>query len=173
MKKNICLIGYMGSGKSTVGRIVADRLGMDFKDTDELIEKEEGRSIPDIFRDSGEPYFRELEYRLMTKIAGKGDMTGTVLSTGGGLPVDVRNRELLKRAGTVIYLKASCESLGKRIGDDMGRPLLESGDRLKKIRDMLGYREPIYAGCADHILVTDKLSVEETVQAVLEYSGIE
>lgn len=162
----------MGSGKSTVGRIIADKLGMSFKDTDELIERSQGRSIPDIFKDNGEAYFRELENKLMTELSEEGSNTGTVLSTGGGLPVDERNRELLGKTGTVIYLKASPECLAERIGNDTGRPLLESGDRLLKIKDMLKFRGPIYEECADHILVTDKLNVEETVTALLEYFKI-
>lgn len=162
----------MGSGKSTVGRIIADKLDMTFKDTDELIERSQGRSIPDIFKDNGEAYFRELENKLMTELAKEGRDTGTVLSTGGGLPVDERNRELLKKTGTVIYLKASAECLAGRIGDDTGRPLLESGDRFLKIKEMLRFRGPVYEECADHILVTDGMSVEETVTALLDYFKI-
>ena len=165
--KNICLIGYMGSGKTTVGRLVAGKLAMELKDTDELITMKEGRSISDIFSNDGEAYFRELENRLLNELAKEGKLKDTVLSTGGGLPVDVRNRPLLKRIGTVIYLKASAASLNERVGDDTGRPLLDADDRLSRIEDMLKIRGPIYEECADHIIETDSLSIEETVTEVV------
>ena len=167
MDKNICLIGYMGSGKTTVGRMLAERLDMDFEDTDELIVKNEGRSIPDIFRDEGEAYFRRLETDLMKKLASDGELTDTVLSTGGGLPVDKNNRPLLKEVGTVVYLKAKPECLNTRVGNDSNRPLLASEDRLLKIRDMLAFRGPIYEECADIIIDTDELDAGETVDKII------
>lgn len=167
LDKNICLIGYMGSGKTTAGIMIADRLNMEFKDTDEMITEFEGRSIPQIFSDDGETYFREVENRLITLLAGKDALKNTVLSTGGGLPVDKRNRPLLKDIGCVIYLRASAECLFKRIGDDTNRPILNTDDRLAKIKDMLKIRGPIYEACADRIIDTDALSIEETVKAVI------
>ena len=171
MDRNICLIGYMGSGKTTVGQELAARLDMRFEDTDELIVRREGRSIPDIFRDDGEAYFRELETNLLRELSEDRGVKNTVLSTGGGLPVDKRNRPLLKAVGCVVYLRASAECLCKRIGNDTNRPLLNTEDRLKKIHDMLDLRGPVYEDCADHIVDTDALSLEETVERVIKIIG--
>lgn len=168
---NICLIGYMGSGKSTVGRMLAGKLDREFMDTDDLITENEGRSIPEIFRDSGEPYFRGLEYGLLKRLADEEPVKGIVLATGGGIPVDERNRALLKKTGTVIYLRSSAESLCERVGNDTNRPLLNAPDRLKKIREMLKYRGPLYEECADIIIDTDEMSAEETVDYILKLPG--
>lgn len=157
----------MGSGKTTVGRMLAERLGMGFEDTDELIIKSEGRSIPDIFRDDGEAYFRKLETDLMKRLVDRSEFKGTVLSTGGGLPVAESNRPLLKEIGTVVYLRAKPECLRERVGNDPNRPLLASKDRLTKIRDMLAFRGPIYEECADIIIDTDELNAEETVDKIV------
>ena len=164
---NICLIGYMGSGKTTAGRLVAEKLGMELKDTDEMITIREGRSISDIFREDGEAYFRKLENVLLNELAGNGGLKGIVLSTGGGLPVDERNRPLLKSTGTVIYLKASARCLNERVGNDTGRPLLNTNDRLLKIESMLKERGPVYEACADHIINTETLSAEETADHII------
>lgn len=158
----------MGSGKTTVGRMIAKRLGFDFKDTDELITGLEGRSIPDIFKESGEPYFRDLETGVLGEIVKRGN-DRIVLSTGGGLPVAEKNRPLLKAAGTVVYLRASAQCLNERVGNDDNRPLLEARDRLARIQDMLRYRGPIYEECADIVIDTDSMSAEETVDAVLKH----
>ena len=167
MNRNICLIGYMGSGKTTVGKALAERLCMEFQDTDELIVKREGRSIPDIFGDDGEAYFRALETELLTELAGGEMDVKTVLSTGGGLPVDERNRHLLRKIGRVVYLRAEAQCLNLRIGNDTNRPLLASGDRLDKIRSMLKIRGPIYEECADIVIDTDELDIEETVDGII------
>ncbi len=163
---NICLIGYMGSGKTTVGRLLADALSCDFEDTDVMIVEREGRPISDIFAEEGEPYFRQLETDLLNDIYDKG-LSKTVLSTGGGLPVTDRNRPILKKIGKVIYLRAEAESLYNRVKEDKGRPLLETGDKLKKIREMLALRGPIYEEAADIIIDTDHLDEEQTVKEIV------
>lgn len=163
---NICLIGYMGSGKTTVGRLLADVLSYDFEDTDNMIVEREGRPISDIFAKDGEPYFRRLETDLLNDLYNNG-LNGTVLSTGGGLPVDKKNRPILKKIGKVIYLRARAESLYMRLKEDKGRPLLETDDKLKKIREMLAVRGPIYEETADIIIDTDHIDEEQTAEAIV------
>ena len=165
---SICLIGYMGCGKSSVGRYVAGQLGMDFKDTDAMIEESEGRTIPEIFKESGESFFRELEHKLLTELSGEKALRRNVFSTGGGIVMDERNRELIKGLGTVFYLRAKPGTLYKRVGTGDGRPLLETDDMYKKICDMLTVRGPVYEECADHIIDTDELDMEGTAKKVLE-----
>ena len=168
-RNNICLVGYMGSGKSTVGRMAAGRLCLDFADTDELIVKRENRSIPDIFKTDGESFFRKLETELLEELSGDKGIENTLLSTGGGIILTEGNRALLKQIGTVIYLRAEADTLYERVRNDTGRPLLSTGDVRGRIREMLKIRTPMYEDAADFIIDTDSLSVEQTVLAV---SGI-
>ncbi|MCR4808089.1 MAG: shikimate kinase [Lachnospiraceae bacterium] len=153
---NICLIGYMGSGKSSAGRLAAEILGYDFDDTDDIIVRREGRPITEIFEKNGEAYFRGLETGTLKELCESGS-ENVLLSTGGGLPVKVENRALLKRFGKVIYLRADAGTLYERVKEDKGRPLLNTDDKLKKIREMLDFRGPIYEEAADHIIDTDDL----------------
>lgn len=163
---NICLIGYMGSGKTTAGRLAADMLAYDFDDTDEIIIRREGRTIPEIFEKNGEAYFRGLETGTLKELCESGD-ENVLLSTGGGLPVRTENRILLKRFGTVIYLRASAETLYERVKEDRGRPLLETEDKFGKIREMLDFRGPIYEEAADHIIDTDDLDLSHVAKEIV------
>ena len=159
--RNIILIGYMGSGKSTVGRKAAKAVEYIFLDTDDLIEKEEGMTISKLFEEKGEPYFREKETETIKKlIAGS---KGNIIATGGGLPMKAGNAELLKELGTVIYLKAETETLMKRLSGDTARPLLQNGDLREKIETMLAIRGPVYEACADLVLQTDDMSFYEII----------
>ena len=166
--RNICLIGYMGSGKTTVGRLVAERLGLAFADTDEMIVMREGRSIPDIFREDGEAYFRKLEEELIAELSEDIGLMNTVLSTGGGIVLSPLNRKNLKKTGKVIYLRASAECLYDRVRNDTGRPLLDTEDVLTRIKEMLAVRSALYEEAADVILDTDGLDICQTVTAVAE-----
>lgn len=163
---NICLIGYMGSGKSSAGRLAAKLLEYDFDDTDDIIVRREGCSIPEIFKKNGEAYFRGLETGTLKELCESGD-ENVLLSTGGGLPVKAENRVLLKKFGTVIYLRARAETLYERVKDDTGRPLLETDDRLKKIREMLDFRGPLYEETADCIIDTDDLDLSGVVNEIV------
>lgn len=159
--KNIILIGYMGSGKSTVGRKAAKAVEYTFLDTDALIEQEEGMTIAKLFEEKGEAYFREKETETIQKlIAGP---KGNIIGTGGGLPMKDGNAELLKELGTVIYLKADTETLVKRLSNDKVRPLLRNGDLREKIETMLAVRGPVYEACADLVLQTDNMSFYEII----------
>lgn len=134
--QSLVLIGFMGSGKTTLGVKLSYRLRMPVEDTDRLIERREGRSVSEIFADDGEEYFRRLETELLEELAEKAG--GRIYSVGGGTPVREENRRLLKRLGRVIYLKASPETVYERIRDDATRPLLQCPDPLGRIRQLLG-----------------------------------
>ena len=159
--KNIVLIGYMGCGKSTVGRKAAKALGYTLLDTDVLIEKEEGMSIAKLFEAKGEEYFRKKETETIKRlIAGK---KGNIIATGGGLPMTEGNPELLKELGTVIYLKAENETLVKRLSNDRARPLLKNVNLQEKVETMLAIRGPVYEACADVVLQADKMSFYQII----------
>jgi shikimate kinase len=159
--KNIVLVGYMGSGKSTVGRKAAKAMGYDFLDTDVLIEKEEGMTIAKLFEEKGEAYFRERETKIIQRLID--DPKGKIIATGGGLPMKEGNAELLRELGTVIYLKAKTDTLLRRLSGDHVRPLLKNGDLREKIEAMLAVRGPVYEACADLILQTDNMSFYEII----------
>jgi len=159
--RNIILIGYMGSGKSTVGRKAAKAVEYNFLDTDALIEKEEGMTISKLFEEKGEPYFREKETETIRKLIA--EPKGNIIATGGGLPMKEGNAELLKELGTVIYLKAETDTLMKRLSGDNARPLLKNGDLREKIETMLAIRGPVYEATADLVLQTDNMSFYEII----------
>ncbi|MBQ7864260.1 MAG: shikimate kinase [Lachnospiraceae bacterium] len=159
--RNIILIGYMGSGKSTVGRKAARAVEYNFLDTDALIEKEEGMTIAKLFEEKGEPYFREKETETIRKLIA--EPKGNIIATGGGLPMKEGNAELLKELGTVIYLKAGTDTLLKRLSGDTARPLLKNGDLREKIETMLAIRGPVYEATADLVLQTDNMSFYEII----------
>lgn len=159
--RNIILIGYMGSGKSTVGRKAAKAVEYNFLDTDALIEKEEGMTISKLFEEKGEPYFREKETETIKRLIA--EPKGNIIATGGGLPMKDGNAELLKELGTVIYLKAGTDTLMKRLSGDNARPLLKNGDLREKIETMLAIRGPVYEATADLVLQTDNMSFYEII----------
>ena len=159
--RNIILIGYMGSGKSTVGRKAAKAVKYSFLDTDDLIEKEEGMTVAKLFEEKGEPYFREKETETIKRLIA--EPKGNIIATGGGLPMKAGNAELLKDLGTVIYLKAETDTLVKRLSGDTARPLLKNGDLREKIETMLAVRGPVYEACADMVLQTDNMSFYEII----------
>ena len=160
-KRNIVLIGYMGSGKSTVGRKAARALEFEFLDTDALIEQEEAMTIANLFKEKGESYFRQKETELVEKLLL--GPKGRIIATGGGLPMREENRELLKKLGTVVYLKAETDTLLKRLSGDTTRPLLQQGELREKIESMLKVRNPVYEETADLILQTDAMSFYEII----------
>lgn len=161
--KNIILIGYMGSGKSTVGRKAARAVEYNFLDTDMLIEEEEGTTISKLFEEKGESYFREKETEVICRLME--EPKGNIIATGGGLPMKDENAELLKKLGTVIYLKAEVDTLVKRLSGNgsNARPLLQNGDLREKIETMLTVRGPVYESCADVVLQTDDMSFYEII----------
>lgn len=165
--ENVVLIGYMGSGKSTVGKFLAMVYGYDFIDTDELIEIKEGMSINNIFAEKGEDYFRQLETKVLVDLKGK--LRNTVIATGGGMSVKEENRPLLKELGKVFYLKANYDTTYKRVSGGNGRPLLnnlEGNSLYQRIKEMTAIRTPIYTEVADVVIDTTQIDEQEVARQI-------
>ena len=160
---NLALIGFMGTGKTSVGRLVAEQLGFDFLDTDELIQSRTGRTIADIFAKEGEPAFRAIEKQVVQELSKR---EKTVISTGGGLPTNAENLTALKSFALVVCLWASPEKIWERVRNQSHRPLLHDANPQKKIRELLAMREPFYKQ-ADVLINTDLRSVREAAQQIV------
>ena len=158
---NIVLCGFMGSGKSVIGKELAAKLNLKFVDTDELIQKEENLKISEIFKIHGEEYFRNLETSLIEKLSYQ---SGTVISLGGGLAANPKNHEFLKKCGTIVLLDCGIEETLKRISGDQSRPLTAGGkeDIIKRYNE----RSPIYKGIAD-IVVDSSGEISKTLNSLL------
>ena len=148
---NIFLVGLMGAGKTSIGRLLAKRLGKAFVDCDHEIERVTGVRIAVIFEIEGEPGFRAREARMLAQLVQGGNM---VLATGGGAVLAPENRKLLARNGTVIYLRAAVHDLWNRTRHDRSRPLLRSGDSLATLERLYTERDPLYREVADIIVDT-------------------
>ena len=158
-KSSVFLIGMMGAGKSTVGRHLAKALNYKFFDTDQLIEKQENRTIEAIFKESGESYFRNIERNIINQFENK----KCVYSTGGGLPIYNKNIHKLKDIGQVIYLKTSIgELLNNRIKNNSSRPMFKDAISFE---NLLKQREPIYCE-ADFVVTTDSKTPEEIASEI-------
>ncbi len=169
--ENIILTGYMGCGKTTVGKHVAKRLGYTFVDTDEMIVEQQHRSINEIFADDGETAFRVMETELLKQmIDAKRDHM--VVATGGGMPIREENRRLLAVLGRVVYLKAGPETIYGRVKEDTARPLLQCENPMKRIEEMLAIREPLYEAGAAVIVDVDGLRQAETASEIIERCGL-
>ncbi|HHX51482.1 MAG TPA: shikimate kinase [Clostridia bacterium] len=164
MKTNIVLIGFMGVGKTSVGRRVAEILNKEFIDTDQEIERITGLPIMEIFNKYGEIRFRSEEKLVIAKLSNK---TNCVISTGGGAILDGGNVEALKRHGVLICLKASPEKIQTRVKKRGGRPLLQRNKSVEYIQELLDEREQYYATHADHVMDTTNLNIQETVEEIL------
>ena len=160
---NLALIGFMGAGKTSVGRLVAEQLHFEYLDTDELIVSRTGRSITEIFKTDGEPAFRALEQQVVNELTGR---ERTVICTGGGLPTNPQNLASLKTHALVVCLWASPEKIWERVKNQTHRPLLHDPDPQKKIRELLAARERFYKQ-ADVLLNTDIRSAREVAQQVV------
>lgn len=161
--QNLALIGFMGTGKSSVGQWLAAHLDFTYLDTDHVIEARTGKSISDIFAQDGEPAFRDWERRVVKELETR---TRTVISTGGGLPVDESNLASLKSHSLVVCLWATPERILERVGSQTHRPLLHGPEPLAKIRQLLAAREPFYRR-ADVLVNTEMRSVREVALHVL------
>lgn len=166
---NIVLLGFMGTGKTSVGKILAAKLGWVFLDTDAMIEKEVGAPVRDIFKASGEPAFREMEAKTVGLVA---MMDKAVISTGGGVPLLESNVRELERNGVTICLTATPETILERVKDEADvRPLLKDGDPSMKIRKLLSDRRAAYAR-AKHQVATDGLTPDQVAAKVLAAAGL-
>lgn len=163
---NIFLIGPMGAGKSTIGRKLAKKLKLQFFDSDQEIENRTGARIPLIFEIEGEQGFRTRESDIIDELTKYSDI---VLATGGGAVLDSANRRKLKERGVVVYLRADIKQLLKRTSRDTKRPLLNTGDRKKKMQELMKERASIYEKAADLIVDTDKHPVPKIVDKICKY----
>lgn len=162
---NIVLIGYRGTGKSTVGQLLAARLGREIVSTDAEIVERAKRPIPEIVAREGWEYFRDLESDVCRDLAGRDQL---VIDTGGGAILRPQNVEVLKKNGTLFWLTASVETIAKRIGGDNQRPSLTGTKSfVDEIQDVLRERTLKYQSAADHIIATDDRSIDQIVEALL------
>ncbi|HYR87607.1 MAG TPA: shikimate kinase [Terriglobia bacterium] len=159
-QSRIYLIGFMGAGKTTVGRRLAKKLGWKFIDLDREIERREGRRIAQIFRDNGEPYFRSLEQRCLEAIASS---PSAVIALGGGTFIDPRNRELVEKSGLSVWLKVSFAKVADRVKIDGKRPKFGNKDQAERLYQS---REPFYALARVHVS-TDTTSPESVANEII------
>ena len=169
--RNIVLIGFMGSGKSTIGIKLSYRLRRVVEDTDKLIVRKTGRNISDIFAKEGETYFRELETDMLKSLCETCSLKHSqkIISVGGGTPVREENRELLKQLGTVVYLRLRPETVYNRLKGDTTRPLLQGDNPEEKIRALMDARKNAYESCADLIIDVDDKDMVTIVDLIEEY----
>ncbi len=159
----ITLTGFMGSGKTTVGKVLADFLGCPFMDLDDLIVKKAGKSIPGIFAEDGEPAFRQLEARLLRQTVEKYTENTVVLALGGGAVTAPASAALLREKTVCIYLRATLETLLQRLeGETAGRPLADAS-----LADRLAAREPLYEETAHVVIDTDGLTPDEVADEII------
>ena len=173
-KTNICLIGFMGTGKSTSGKLVAQQLGKDFLETDEIIVQKAGKSIPEIFSEDGELRFREFEIETIREASSAID---TVFSLGGGAVLNQINIMYMRQSSVIICLEARPEIIHERILHDgkETRPLLAKSDPLQEIKKLLAIRAPFYAAATDLTIDTSDNDIDDIVAQIInlyeEYKG--
>jgi shikimate kinase len=155
-RDNLYLVGLMGAGKTTVGRLLARHYGCVFRDSDHEIEARTGVRIPLIFEIEGEAGFRKREEAMIAELTA---LSGIVLATGGGAVLSAANRENLRRNGVVIYLCGTPEHLYERTRHDRNRPLLQTDDPLARLRELYRERDPLYREVADIVVDTGRQSV--------------
>jgi len=163
--KNIILVGFMGTGKSVVGKLLAKKLNRDFLESDDMIEAKEKMPIKDIFEKKLEPYFRLVEKEVIKEAAKRENI---IISAGGGAIIDEDNFNNLKNNGIIICLKASPETILKRTKGLKTRPLLNVPDPKKRIEDLLAKRE-LYYNKADYSIDTDNLSIDDVVLKIITF----
>jgi len=160
---NIYLVGFMGAGKTSIGRLVAKKLRHEFVEMDTVIEEQETLKIVDIFAEKGETYFRDLEKKLLKELATRNNL---VVSCGGGVICDEQNLKLLKNSGIVFSLTVSAETAYERTKKDVSRPILNVSDPLAKIRELLAVRNKYYAQ-AHYKINTEENSIEELADKIV------
>jgi shikimate kinase len=169
MADRLLLVGMMGAGKTTIGELIASRLGWKFLDSDAQVLAATGRTVPDIFADDGEPAFRVEESRVLAEAVT--DPAPVVISVAGGAVLSEANRALLASSGVVVWLRADPATLGRRVGSGAGRPLL-SDDPVESLAALDEIRRPLYASVAHLVVDVDDLTPEDVVERVLARSGL-
>ena len=162
-KRNIYLVGPMGAGKSTIGRVLAAELHLGFRDSDKVIEERTGADIPWIFDMEGEEGFRDRESAVLSELSTDSNV---VIATGGGIILRAHNREVMSASGYVCYLTASIEQLVERTARDKKPPLLQVENPRQKIVELLALRDPLYREAADFIINTDRRSPKLVAQEI-------
>ena len=165
MKKNIYLIGFMGVGKSTIGRLLAEETKGELVEMDETIEAEQNTTISEIFAKYGEIYFRDLESELVVRT---GEKRGQIVSCGGGAVLRPENVENMKRNGTIVFLKATPETIYERVRYSNNRPLLNGNMNAEYIAGLMEKRRVLYESAADITITTDGKNAMEIVHQILE-----
>jgi len=166
MKSSIALIGFMGTGKTAVGKALAERLGKEFIELDALIEKKAGKPIPEIFAQDGEIAFRELEIAAARAVAWRKNV---VVACGGGIVLNRINIDRLKQECVIVYLTATPGVIWRRVSrGDGGRPLLDVDNPRLRIQEMLKFRKPLYEHAADIAVDTSKLDVDSVVEEIIK-----
>ena len=160
---HIVIIGFMGSGKTRVGKRLSKDLGLEFVDVDKVITKRMNLTVKDIFRRFGEPFYRALETTTIKALIQ--DEERKVISLGAGLPMQEQNKKYINQLGTVVYIKGSADTLKKRL-EGNSNPLLEGDDSDEKIKKLLKQRDPVYAGFADIQVVTGVKTFDELIEEI-------
>ncbi|WP_146510720.1 shikimate kinase AroL [Thalassoglobus neptunius] len=170
----VTLIGYRATGKSTVGQLLASRLGWDFVDTDDQIVSVSGKSIAEIFREDGEPHFRELERQQLQRELSR---EHAVISSGGGAILNEQTRQLMRESGPVVWLSASVETIVERLKEDAAstgsRPSLTGEGLVEEVESVLRSRLPLYSEAASFVIETDERTVDEIVDEIMSQLGPE
>ncbi len=166
MSNHIILIGYMGCGKTTLGKKISFRKKIALLDTDKMIEQKQRKTISEIFDEDGEAAFRMMETECLKEIMSYSDRY--VISVGGGLPLKEENRKLLKELGCVFYLRARPDTIYGRLRNDTTRPLLRGDNPADKIREMIQARDPLYRKAADVIVDVDEKGYEKIIGEILK-----
>lgn len=167
---NIFLIGFRGAGKSFIGKILAQRLNKKYIDADEYLEQKEGKTIKDIFTESGEETFREIESRVIAELCLQNNL---IVATGGGVVLNVENVDRMKKCGVAILLEADADTLFERIKGDVGtktkRPSLTQFDEYQEIKHLLEKRKPLYDKAADFVVNTAQISIDEAANEIMSF----
>ena len=165
MKTNIALTGFMGVGKTVVGKVLAEKLGRKFVELDSLIEQKAGKSIPFIFQQDGETAFRELEIEVTKEVSKDKNL---VIACGGGVVLNKINIDRLRQQSRIVYLTASPRVILKRVSGEAGeRPLLKAANKALNIRERLDFRKPFYERAADIIINTSKLDINSVAEQII------
>lgn len=164
MKSNVALIGFMGTGKTAVGKALAKKLGKEFIEMDSLIEQKAGKSIPEIFGEDGEIAFRELEIATAKEISKQKNL---VIACGGGVVLNKINIDRLKNEAVIVYLTASPEVILKRVSNSEARPLLNVANKISQISELLQFRKPYYEQIADISINTSEFDIASVMEQII------
>jgi shikimate kinase len=166
MRSNIALVGFMGTGKTSVGLALSEKLGNMFIEVDALIVERAGKSIPEIFSEDGEATFREMEKQAVAEVSQK---RGVVISCGGGAVLDPQNVANLRRNSVIVLLTAPLEEIVQRVARNVDtRPLLNASDLEYRVRELLRTRQPFYLSVADYVVDTSGLEPKEVANAIID-----